>query len=338
MLRLASPGLLILAGAVVYPGPVGWYEALCALALLLGALAAWRRHRRLLGVALLLLFLATALRVGAVRSNGRVQLVRLQPPVAGAPWLLDALVPEAGATVWMGQLLTWAGRFHRDPEPDLASIVRRGYVRMRAQDGSVPTPAPGTYLGLQSPQGHDVVVIGGEDPTPDAVVFLHGYAGNFTLYCWHVAEAFRGRARVYCPSMGPQARWWTRAGQRTLASTLDHARAQGATRIVLAGLSNGAVGAGRLAPRFRKQLAGLILLSGSPRVPPPRGLPVLVVHGTADPMSSASAARRYARQAGRAGVYHAVEGGHFIALSRHGAVSQHLRHWFGTAVAGPAED
>ena len=328
MRRTASVTLAAFGAAGLWVSPLGWSEAGYALALWLGAAGLWQAERRLLLLACLLGVLTLGARVAAVHGRQDVRMVRLGEGGEAVSSWFGSMLPEAGPTIAMGQLLTWAGHFDRDPEPDLAAILRAAYGRMRRQAGTVGTPAPATYLGQQAPAGHDTVIIEATEPTREAVIFLHGYAGNFTVYCWHFALAVRHRATVYCPSTGPAGRWWKPRGERIVRSTIAHARSQGAERVFLAGLSNGAIGVGRLARSMRGELSGLVLLSGSPSSTPPQGLPVLVVHGRSDPMTPVRLARRYAKRAGKRATYHELEGGHFIALSRHRRVRDLVRDWF----------
>jgi pimeloyl-ACP methyl ester carboxylesterase len=88
----------------------------------------------------------------------------------------------------------------------------------------------------------------------------------------------------------------------------------GIRRVYLAGLSNGAAGAGVLALSHASELAGLVLISGS-GAPSPPDLPVLVVQGRDDRMMGASYARAYAAQSSRVR-YHELAGGHLIFLSQ----------------------
>src|SRR4029077_9562922 len=119
--------------------------------------------------------------------------------------------------------------------------------------------------GRQGPAAFDAIVIErARDAAParSAVVFLHGFAGSFTLECWLVARAADAIGAItVCPATVLSGRWGDRDGERTLRATLDFLRARNIRRVYLAGLSNGAAGAAALAPRFAGSLAGLILIS-----------------------------------------------------------------------------
>jgi pimeloyl-ACP methyl ester carboxylesterase len=161
---------------------------------------------------------------------------------------------------------------------------------------------------------------------------LHGYAGNFLVYCWEVAQAASAAGLLtICPSETADAGWWTKQGEQTYVRTVRQLRAMGIRRIYLAGLSNGAAGASVIASRHGAELSGLILISGVRAAQPP-SLPTLVIQGSRDRMMVASRARAYAAR-GAGARYEEVPGGHLIFLSRHervraliaGFLSQSLR-------------
>lgn len=202
------------------------------------------------------------------------------------------------------------------------------YERAEARATEMPSVLLASQLDLQSPEAFDTVVIApGTGARPQgAIVFLHGYAGNIGLICWLVAltPPWRG-VTTYCPSLGFEGDWWSSRGSRTLAATLRHARRQGARRIVLVGLSNGAKGASLLARRFRRQLAGLVLISGLAGQAATPGIPTLVVHGDRDPAVPAAVARRYVRRARARHVV--VRGDHYVLLTREARVRAAITRW-----------
>jgi pimeloyl-ACP methyl ester carboxylesterase len=102
-------------------------------------------------------------------------------------------------------------------------------------------------------------------------------------------------------------------------------------RIYLVGLSNGAKGASVLAPRFRRQLSGLVLISGLSGRARPSGVPTLLVHGRRDPAVSEARAQRYLRRArGRATVTRvAMAGDHYVLLTRERRVRAAIGRWLG---------
>jgi pimeloyl-ACP methyl ester carboxylesterase len=92
-------------------------------------------------------------------------------------------------------------------------------------------------------------------------VFLHGFGGSFALPCWQLAKAALPMGYVTrCPATGPEGDWWEASGEAIVRDLIDELRREGYRKIVLVGLSNGAVGAARLAPKFRAQLAGVSVI------------------------------------------------------------------------------
>lgn len=235
---------------------------------------------------------------------------------APGPRIVARLFDEQDIAVAGTRVLVGGGLL-RDDADELPAAMRAAYARMRAEEGDAPSPVLATYLGMQSPSEFDLVVVepGSETRPGDAVVFLHGYAGNFALPCWQMARAVAPLGVLTaCPSTRWIGDWWSPDGEATVRRTVEALRARGVTRIVLAGLSNGGYGASRLAPRLRSSLAGLVLISGAAPDAPPSGLPTLVVHGRRDSMASFSSATAYAARSGARVV--ALDAGHFSMLVR----------------------
>jgi predicted esterase len=243
------------------------------------------------------------------------------PDDTPSSWL-TALMPERTGVLLAARFLDLI-----DDGEELDILLASAYERMDRALGRVPTPAITTYLGMQSSTRFDTVVIEPATKPTAALVFLHGYAGNFNIYCWHMAEAVRSESLlVVCPSLGPRGDFWSEQGLDTVRSTLDYVRARGLPRVFLAGLSNGAVGAGVMAPKLASQLAGVILISGAPTKGSATNLPTLVVQGKGDEMMPARLVRAHARRAPYA-EYVELPGGHFVFLSRHDEVGRALREW-----------
>jgi pimeloyl-ACP methyl ester carboxylesterase len=227
------------------------------------------------------------------------------------------LVPEADGVLAAARILTLTQGLNDEEAGSFEAILRASYERMGAAR-SAATPSVATYLGLQRPEAFDTVSIAGPAGAPEqaAVIFLHGYAGNFLVYCWEIAQAAAAvNALTLCPSVGSGGVWWTSGGEQTFLETLRHAREHGVQRVYLAGLSNGAAGASVIASKHAHELSGLILISGSRAKAPPAGLSTLVVQGNRDRMMPAALARAYAAAGGAQ--YEEVEGGHLVFLSRH---------------------
>jgi pimeloyl-ACP methyl ester carboxylesterase len=209
--------------------------------------------------------------------------------------------------------------------------MREAYLDMRRDDVFTPSPVVDTFLGRQAPGAFDALVIEPRaEPRPVpmkyGVLFLHGYAGSYTLECWLLARAAREiGALTVCPATDFSGHWRNEAGERIARAALDYLHARGIERVFLAGLSNGAVGASALAPRFAASLVGLILISGAPASGSNAGLPALVVHGTEDTMTPVTAARAFAEHT------HATlvefDGGHFVLLTKRVAARQVIVDW-----------
>ncbi len=297
-----------------------WSAALATglVLLALGLLTlSWQRRAAhgLLGAGALLLLGPWLLRAAFVRGTEQTRLTTL--PADSGPRLLSRLYPEPDGALAMAKLLGGTGRLH-DPEASrFDAILEQAYARADPSSAMQPTPTIATYLGLQAPNAFDTIVIRPPDQrvaSDGAVVFLHGYAGNFYVYCWEMAQAAAAaNLLTLCPSTGPSGAWWEADGDETLQATLDYAHAIGMNRIYLAGLSNGAAGASVLSIKYQKRLSGVVLISGCrASLPPP--LPVLVIQGSTDEMMPATYAHAYAKRGANVS-YHEVKGGHFVFLS-----------------------
>lgn len=265
----------------------------------------------------------------------RAAPVPVPVPGAGQGRVVDRLVEEQDVVLSAAPLLGPMKLVPRGEGAGLTDGLRREYARMRAVEGTAPSPFASTVLGLDGRESFDLMwheVAGRRSDV--GVVFLHGFGGSFALPCWEVASAAaRAGMETACPSIGQRGDWWTARGEDITRQTIAWMRARGARRIVLAGLSNGGIGASRLAPRMRGEIAGVVLLSGAAAVEPPRGLPVLVVHGRADHMTSAGVARRYAARAGRRGTLVLLDGDHFVLVARAAEIQSHLTDWLGALAA-----
>ncbi|MBN8226534.1 alpha/beta hydrolase [Corallococcus macrosporus] len=321
-------GLFVLA-ACIGASASGWGYALGGVLLSLGLLTKpWRTRRGLTRVGLALLVTVAAVRL-AVADGARVHTERLPSP--GTRYL-NRLVDERDGTLVAAHALLLARRLPASDAAGFIPALESAFERLAREEGPVATPAIATWLGLQSPEAFDTVVITPEHPSPDtAVVMLHGFAGNFTVYCWQLAQAARAiSARTVCPSVGPQGAWWTEDGARTLEQTLTGLKARGIRRVYLAGLSNGAVGAHVLSSRVADsglELRGLVLISGAERRAATPEVPVLFVQGTRDTMMPASLARDVAARLGRRATWFGVDSGHFAFLDRHAECQEAITTW-----------
>jgi pimeloyl-ACP methyl ester carboxylesterase len=336
----ASLGLLVLVPAVGLSFAwaswgLSWWSGALALGLLLlmsGLLVLHSQRgvaQRLLAAGALLVLGPWLLRVALVRGSDQTRLTTL--PEDSGPRLLSRLYPEADGTLVAASVLRLTQGMRDLEASKLATILTDAYARTEPSAAMMPTPAIATYLGLQSEQGFDTLVIRPPEQrvaADGALVFLHGYAGNFYVYCWEAAQAAAAaNLLTLCPSLDASGAWWEPSGEATLLATLDHAHAIGMNRVYLAGLSNGAAGASELALKHRARLAGLILISGM-RAEQPPALPVLIVQGAADQMMPASFARAYAKRASTVS-YRELPGGHLIFLSDHQRVRPLIAQFLG---------
>jgi hypothetical protein len=288
---------------------------------LLGAASLWQdpvRRSRIRAFAGVLAGVTALLRIVVASGSGESARVRMATPgsAASGARIIDRVIDEEDLSVNASRALAWTG-FIRDPDvPGLAAIMSASYREMRRDVGSSPSPVLATYAGLEAPGSDDTIEMGDVEHGEGVVVFLHGFAGSFTLPCWVVARAAApaGFATV-CPSTRWVGDWWSADGEATLRETLASLRARGARRFVLAGLSNGGIGASLLMPRLRGAgVEALVLVSGaSPEAGAP-GVPVLVVQGERDAQVSASVVRAYAERV-HAG-YVSLDAGHFALLTR----------------------
>jgi pimeloyl-ACP methyl ester carboxylesterase len=139
--------------------------------------------------------------------------------------------------------------------------------------------------------------------------------------------AARIGARVVCPSVGSRGDWWQPHGLATVRASLAYLARTGIRHVFLAGLSNGAVGAGMIATRIADLLDGLILISGAPATPAPARLPLLVIQGEYDSLMHAGLARRYAQSSSAPHAYVSIPGGHFVFLSHAERVTAAIGDW-----------
>lgn len=329
ILLWAAVAVLALLGAQAPWSPSGWV-ALAAVAV--GGLVlfiAEPRPRRVLAAAGLILILVVIVVRGIGTGSGLITM-RTLPSGDGARWL-GRLLDEQDLALAGERVLGMRWPFSGDERQGLLRAMGDAYAAMRRDDAYSPTPVIDTLLGRQKPDGFDTLIIeprAESRPTPPkfGVIFLHGFAGSFTVECWLVASAAREiGALTVCPATDFNGHWRGDAGEKILRATLDHLHARGIKRVFLAGLSNGAVGASELAPRFASSLEGVILISGAPPTGGAAGLPTLVVQGAHDAVAPASAARAFAERTH--GTYAEFEGGHFVLLMRRAETRAALVNW-----------
>jgi hypothetical protein len=325
---LAVPLVIFVAlGFGASYSPSGWLMLLGAGLVAGGGITApWRRVRRpfVTRAGLAIVGFVIVARV-ALAASGDTTLVTL-PAGASSRWLGRVIDEQDGCLVGArGLAAVWPL-----PPAEKAALVpamHDAYVAMRASEGTTASPVLDTLLGRQQPVAFDGLVIEprGREARA-AVVFLHGYAGSFTLECWMMAEAARAiDALTVCPATGFAGQWWTPDGERTLRATLAWVEGRGFSRPTLAGLSNGGIGASLLAPQFARSLAGLVLIAGASSEGSAGGLPTLVVQGAGDTMVRAAVTRAFAARAGA--TYVSFDGGHFVMMVRRDEVREAIASW-----------
>jgi pimeloyl-ACP methyl ester carboxylesterase len=329
---IAGPATAVLLVAAIDLGasPSGWAYVAAAVVTSAGLLSLpWRSRRGLTRAGLGLLLLIASLRLLFASGN---HLATLRLP-SERPRLINRLVAERDGSLFALRLLLLTGQLPRSDTRDALPALDSAFDRMDAAEGPLATPAVATWLGRQSPDDFDAVIIppeGGKAPET-AVVMLHGYAGNFAVYCWQVSRAANAiSALTICPSVGPAGDWWSAQGEQTLERTLEWLNHRGIRRIYLAGLSNGGMGASILASRVSHpgiELKGLVLISGaSSRAPAPR-IPTLIVQGRHDSMMPTPMIRAFAERAGPLATYFEVNSGHFALLDRYQECERAITTW-----------
>jgi hypothetical protein len=331
-MRLLSYGVLILVGLLCLAGlsvswsPSGWCE-LIAVALLASAGLATNLGARRLVRALGALVIVVTLTVRWVAADrGQTRLITL-PRAPSARWLARTFDEQDIALIG-ARLLPLLWRLPPDERRQLVPSLESAYASMRRDSGLVASPVIDTLLSRQEPRAFDTVVI---EPTNGAqpragVLFLHGFAGSFTLECWLVSAAARAIGAVtVCPATEFSGHWNSRDATRIIEVSLDYLRSRGVERVYLAGLSNGGAGAGVFAAQRPSSLSGAILISGTPATGAIERLPTLVIHGRHDTIASAATASAFAARSHAR--YVAFDGGHFVLMEHHGEVRQAIADW-----------
>jgi esterase/lipase len=305
----------------------------------IGAITApWRRqrYRGLCRAGLVVLLVLVAVRLAFPSAGTTVTLTAL-PAQSGVRWL-NRLFDEQDIALFGERIAFRLGTLVSEREDDqLVVALYRAYTTMWQEDATPLSPFLSTALAQQQPQLFDTVVV--EPPAPatprTGVIFLHGFGGNFTLQCWLFGHAIqRSGIATFCPSVSWRGDWWTEPGETTVQRVIDHLRRRGIERIYLAGLSNGALGASRLASQLSTQLAGLVLISGADPDAAATALPVLIIQGAQDERMPATLAQRYADVAGSHATIHILEGDHFLLAKRADVSQQVIAEWFAQQETG----
>jgi pimeloyl-ACP methyl ester carboxylesterase len=286
----------------------------------------WRRSMRVAvaGIALLLIILSSRLLFPPAGS----QLTLLTLPAQSAPRLWDRLFDEQDVVVFGARLAPYLRLISPRENDGLVPALAEAY---RGLQGVTPlSPFVMTYLNQQRPDAFDALIAQPAAATAPrrAILFLHGYGGNFTLQCWLVAHAGEQiGALTVCPSTGPAGDWWSPTGAAIVQQSVRYLQQRGVERIYLAGLSNGGIGASRLAQRYQSDLAGLILISGADPQAAITNLPVLLIQGKGDERIGPDVAARYLAEVGPSARYVLLEGDHFVLLKQAERVQAVIADW-----------
>ena len=332
LISLPLVGLLFLVPRTPVSA-VGWIYLLSYLLIVLGMVSApWQSGRfvvlTLLGITMCLV--TVAVRLMFPPAGTHMNMITL--PSQSGPRLINRIFDEQDVVLFGAQVAPYLGAISRSEKDSLDIRFSQTFNKMKQQGVTPLSPFLTTYLNQQRPNEFDLVITEPSlDPSPETgIIFLHGYGGNFTLQCWLIAEAGnRIDAMTVCPSTSPSGAWWNAQGQSILQETLAYVRQRGVKRIYLAGLSNGAIGASRLADQLESEIMGLILISGADPGATITELPVLLLHGKYDERIPASLMEGYADAAGPNATFHLFEGDHFLLLKQADQVQDVILDWLG---------
>ncbi len=210
---------------------------------------------------------------------------------------LTNLTPEVDQFTLGAQLVTLADPIiDRVQASRIQTLFQKVYAEQRrnpdaVEVGSVMHLAYGELLGAGPGRGH-LYQLRTPDEVRAVVLFVHGSAGPFRSYQHVLAPLTECGIDVVSPTFG-FGNWSREGGTETLVETVEWIRSQPRYRdrsIVLAGLSNGGLGASRAAAAMPNEFAAVVYISAVltasdaaavARECPP-DLPVFVVHGTQD--------------------------------------------------------
>ena len=330
-------GLLVAFATYTPITTSGLCYTLGAVVLTLGLLIAPRLPKLsgfLSTVGLLTIIATAGWRISVGSEGSTVTLITL-PTGTSTRWV-DRLIHERDLSLFGQRAAALTGVALSPREADgLTEALTKAHASLAAVNGTTSSPCFATYLFMQRPDAFDTIVIEGKNleapgfPAPQAaVIYLHGFTGSFTVQAWLVAQAARElNMLTVAPATGFIGNWWTPSGEATIRRTITYLRSRGIQRIYLAGLSNGAVGVCRLAPRFQLDLAGIVLLSGADAFSPQSTLPVLALQGADDERMPADLTARYVEQAGDRGTYVEFDGDHLLLAKRAPEVQAMLVKW-----------
>lgn len=250
-------------GACILKGRNRWIAAVCAGLLVLVLTVIWQSRRNSFADP----FLAE------VTSVPPEQTTRT----------LNWMIPEEDGVFLAAKVLSLLRGISSSEATDLFPHMLAAYHRFRSVHGDLPTPLIATTLFLQSSSRSDLVVFKARVPqkTKRALLFLHGFGGNWSLLCFLVSEA-APQYDTYCPSVGLGGFWSDAPGPELVERMVHELRSRGYEQLIFAGLSAGAVGAAEIAVKHRDWFDGLILLFGAHPDVENVALPTLYIYGAKD--------------------------------------------------------
>lgn len=164
-----------------------------------------------------------------------------------------------------------------------------------------------------------------------AVIFLHGFGGNWSLLCFLFAQAVSPTGfHTVCPSTGVSGFWNEPEGIKIFSTTISHLKQQGFKHIYLAGLSNGALESSQIVKSFEDQLKGSIQLFGADIDSTQSKLPTLYIYGVFDERVPVDYLDEIVRQHKKNNIditSHRLEADHFALLKEPEKVNQLVSDW-----------
>lgn len=284
-----------------------------------------------------LMFILTGSMLALTTAAGRImfppsgtQMNMITLPGQTGPRLQNRIFNEQDIVLFGAQVAPYLGAISPSEKNSLDIKFSQAFKEMTIQGVTPLSPFLTTYLNQQRSNEFDAIISdpGSGTTRRNGIIFLHGFGGNFTLQCWLMTTAGDHiDAVTVCPSTDPSGSWWNAKGQSILRETIIYLQQRGVQRIYLAGLSNGAIGASRLADQLQDKLKGLILISGADPNAVITEMPVLVLHGRYDERIPVSPMEQYTSAAGSNATYHLFEGDHFLLLKQAEQVQGVIIDW-----------
>jgi predicted esterase len=270
-------GLITVAVAVGMAFFHAWWLASYAAAATLLCLGTWlwaARNRRLaLGVAFLAASAVSVARIGWTRAQATTSVSSWR--VWRGPSGGGSFVPERDLMAIAARLLPrlwhWPPSAVRDG--GFKNAVDRQYAVLDRDPDTrgLESVLLAQVLGTPGAAGHYFLVLP-KSPPPEhgypVVLFLHGFGGNSQLYAgWFRDLAERFGVAAVLPSGSFAGAWWQSGEQVAAWAALEDAGLHHPLdlgRVVVGGLSNGGVGAAKLAKGSR--FKGLLAVAAYPSV------------------------------------------------------------------------